>query len=342
MSKTTKIYLLLLLSAVLMGNTIKAQVTLEAKMDTNIMLIGDQTYYRIKASFPKDVNVEFPIFADTIIGELEILEHFKYDTTYENDLVHVEQKMLVTSFDSGWYELPPAKMQIIWPNSIEADSAKTNPVYFGVMTMQLDSANPNAITDIKAPMEAPVIFKEVAPFAFGGLLALLLAFITWYVYKRFVKKEPVFVKKEAPKEPAHIIAFRELDHLREAKIWQSGDTKEYYSRLTDIVRTYIEDRFGVLAMELTTGEIIQMIKPIKDISPDAKDSLKGMLQLADLVKFAKGAAMADENERSMRFAYEFVERTKVVEQESSEEVEEDSSQQSSAGSLQSEEGSKKL
>jgi hypothetical protein len=290
-----------------------AQISVSAKMDTNMLLIGDQTNITFEATFPDTIMASLPVYSDTVINKLEILNISDIDTVIENNMLKISQKYLVTSFDSGWYVIPPAKFTFGYPKANFIDTVWAKPLYFGVLTMPLDTANPNAITDIKAPIDAPLTFKEVLPFVGGGLGILLLAFLLFVLYKKYVKKEEVFVKKEKPKEPAHIVAIRELDKLKDEKLWQKGLIKKYYSALTDIVRTYMEDRFEFPAMESTTEEIIQTLRKNKEIDKELKNELFEMLRDADFVKFAKATPLAEENEKNLKLAYDFILKTKPVE-----------------------------
>ena len=289
-----------------------SQVTVNVSMDTSMLLIGDQTHVVLHAAYPDSLEVKFPVFADTIINKLEILNALPVDTVHNGNMLNVTQSYLVTSFDSGWYQIPPMKFAILFPKSQLHDTLKSLPVYFGVQTMRIDTANANAIADIKPPLDAPLTFKEVLPFVGWGLGILLILFLAYYLYKRYVKKEPVFVKKEKPKEPAYVIALRDLDMLKEEKLWQQGLIKEYYSKLTDIIRIYIDDRFGIHAMEMTTEEIREVMRKNIEIEKALKEDLVENLIVADFVKFAKASTLADENEKSMKFAYEFVLKTKPV------------------------------
>lgn len=309
----TAIGLFLLLFLFSLTGSLKAQVLVEVKMDTNMMLIGDQTNVIFEASFPDSLQVDLPIFSDTIIDKLEILTISDIDTIRENSIIKIRQQYLVTSFDSGWYVIPPIDFALAFPALNRLDTLQSRPIYFGVSTMVLDTANADAVTDIKAPIDAPITLREILPFAgiaFGVLLVILLAYV---LYLKFVKKEPIFVKKEKPKEPAHIIANRELDNLKSEKLWQKGHTKEYYSKLTEVVRVYIEDRFGILAMESTTDEIIDAFRISGDLTKELKDGLFDTLVQADFVKFAKANTLANENEQCLTFAYSFVAKTKPVE-----------------------------
>jgi len=302
--------LLLILAVFVSSYSAVSQISVEVKMDTSMLLIGDHTKVTFEAIVPQDMQVEFPLYTDTIIGELEVLDILLNDTTVKNNLQYLAQQYLVTSFDSGWFVIPEQKF--VLRNGDWIDTLYSKPIYFGVMPMPLDTANTNAIADIKAPIDAPVTFMEALPYAGGGFGILIILFLAYLLYMKYAKKQPVFVKKEKPKEPAHVIAFRDLDKLKEEKLWQQGKNKEYYSELTDIVRTYIEDRYDINAMELTTDEIIHEVISGKIIEKELKDQLFDTLVRADFVKFAKATTLADENDASMKFAYEFVIKTKPV------------------------------
>ncbi|MDA3893004.1 MAG: hypothetical protein PF517_15185 [Salinivirgaceae bacterium] len=312
-NKVAGLFFILSVMLVIPQMSVQGQVAVSVKMDTSMLLIGDQTNVVFEASFPESAMVSMPVFSDTIIDKLEIINIANTDTIRENKSVLIRQKYLVTSFDSGWYEIPPVQFVVGFLSENRMDTLQSNSVYFGVMTMPIDTANADAITDIKVPIDAPITFKEVLPFAGIGLGVLLLAFLAYILYLKLTKKEPIFVKKEKPKEPAHIVAFRDLEALKEAKLWQKGQVKEYYSRLTEVVRVYIEDRYDILAMESTTDEIIDAFRLGRELDRELKDDLFDTLVLADFVKFAKASPMADENEKSMLFAYNFISKTKVVE-----------------------------
>lgn len=326
-SKKMSKYLTILTIAVIMatGNA-GAQVNVSAQMDTSMLLIGDQTNIRLESSFPQGYAVQMPIFADTIIRGLEVLEAGKIDSTITDGIIHISQKYLVTSFDSGWYAIPQQPFAIAQPDGF-VDTIYSESIYYGVMTMPLDTANPNAITDIKPLQEAPFKFSELKPYLkIGGLVLLALAIIGFIIYViiRYKHNKPIFSAPK-PKEPAHVIALRQLDQLNEQKLWQHGLVKEYYSALSDIIRTYLNGRFGVQAMESTTAEIMQMTRSITEIDRDLRKELQELLERADFVKFAKAQTVANENEASFEFVMHFILKTKPVEQLRDEEIDDTNS-----------------
>ena len=292
-----------------------AQVSVKASMDTSMMLIGDQTNFRVEASFPDGYKVMLPVMADTVSRGLEIVEAGAIDSAIADGFVRLSQKYVVTNFDSGWYavrQLPFA----IFDKDGNTDTIYSEQVYYGVMTMPLDTANPNSICGPKPMAEAPFIFKELTHYLKWGLLILLAAFAVVFAVYALIKhkrNEPIFVKPK-PQEPAHVVALRQLDELKEQKLWQRGLVKEFYSSLTDIARGYLNGRFGLQAMESTTSEIMQMTKNVPEIDKDLRKNLQDLLERADFVKFAKAQTVANENEASFDFVEHFVLTTKPVEQ----------------------------
>jgi hypothetical protein len=177
--------------------------------------------------------------------------------------------------------------------------------------MPLDSAK--NIADIKPVIKMPVVWADVWPLLLmGGLILVGIALVGFgiYAFIRWRNNKPVFSISK-PAEPPHNIALRDLDKLRSEKLWQSNRTKDYYIRLSDIVRTYIEGRFGVMAMEMTSEEIIASIRFTGFEDNNLIDRLGRMFTLSDLVKFAKAQPFPDENETSMLDSYLFVNNTKI-------------------------------
>jgi len=288
---------------VLMANP---SIRVDARFDSAQILIGDQIYLTVAVEQPRNAKVVLPNFRDSLAGKIEILKIFPIDTqVLDNGRVRILQRYLVTSFDSGVYQVGPVVFPYQYDNV--ADSIISDPVTLTVNTIPIK--DPTKIADIKSIIRLPLTFKELLPFMAISLLFLLLVAAGIYAYLRWKQKKPLFPFMEKPAEPAHVIAFRELEKLKAAKLWQQGNYKEYYSRLTDIVRAYIEARFGVPAMESTTPEIYQTLLALDTIPKSLTDELHQMLQLADLVKFAKAEPLPDENDNAWHTAYQFVSKT---------------------------------
>jgi len=304
--------LLVLIVATLAGNLKAQQIKATASLDSTNILIGDQVKLFLEIDHPKGVDVTFPQVPDTIAGYIEVLGKTAIDTFEgdKSDNIKQVQAYTITSFDSGSYRIPPYWFGINTDGTV--DSVPSNGVTLNVYTMQIDTTKGPA--DIKMPYGAPLTLKEVTPYILGVILIGAIIFFLLYSIKRKKKNKPLFVRPQKPKEPAHVVALRELDRIKDEKVWQKGKTKLYYSELTDTLRTYIEDRFEIRAMEQVTDEILDSFRHQKGLLNDKNFSnLTQILQLADLVKFAKYEPLPDDDNLALVNAYFFVNETKKEE-----------------------------
>ncbi len=285
-------------------------VQVNARFDSTAIMIGDQIKLHIELERQKDVRVQFPAWADTLTRNIEIVETYPIDSTpAANGMIRLKQDILVTSFDSGRHVLPPIRFPFVAEG--HADTIATRPIYLEVLTMPLDTTQNFA--DIKPIYKVPIGWADIWPWLLRfGLLFLAAALIGFgiYAFIRWRNNKPIFSAPKPP-EPPHITALRELDKLRGEKLWQSNRTKDYYTRLSDVVRTYIEGRFGVTAMEMTSDEILSGLRNADFEDNNLVDRLRKLFSLADLVKFAKAEPLPDENETSMLDSYLFVNNTKI-------------------------------
>jgi hypothetical protein len=280
----------------------------QSKLSTDSILIGDQVELTITANVPKEYDVQFPFFADTIVTGIEVFGRPKIDTlikrTGDKEFTY---RINITSFDEGYYRIPNFKLP--FSNGQTIDTAITSPIWLTVNTLPPDSTVAT-IFDINMPYSQPITFAEVAPWVGGGLLlAALIALIIIYFIKR-KKGEPIFFPSK-PAEPPHIIALRELQKIKDQKLWNTTNHKHYHSLLTDVIRFYIEGRYGVPAMEQTTFETIGNLRTKELLTAQLIEKLHDTLSLADLVKFARFKPEISENEASLNFGFRFVNETKV-------------------------------
>lgn len=303
------IFFSILISGVSSAQRIKAT----ARLDSTNILIGDQIKLFLEIDHPKNVEVQFPQLPDSLnMGLIEVLSRSAIDTfELDNDELQKQiQSFTITSFDSGSYRIAPAWFKIDVDGTI--DSVPTNGVTLNVFTMQIDTTK--GPTDIKMPYDAPLTLKEVTPYILGVILIGAIIFLILYSIKRKKNNKPIFARPKKPKEPAHIVAIRELDRIKTEKIWQQGKSKQYYSELTEALRVYIEDRFEIPAMEQTSDETIESFRINKNLLSDKLfTNLSQTLKLADLVKFAKYNPLPDDGSLSLSNAYDFVNTTKKEE-----------------------------
>ncbi len=303
MVRNFKLHIVFLAVMMFFMQSITAQnISLEIRLDTQDILIGDQVSLHIEVQMTDQYDITFPVFRDTLTSGVEILKVTSIDTTkIDEGKSSLVQQMLITSFDSGYYRIPP--LPFVWKGQERKDTLYSSPVGLAVHTVAVDTTQ--EIKAIKSPMEAPVTFAEIWPLLLIFILVALIGFFVFWYIKRRKENKPVF-RIEKPKEPAHRIALRELDKLSEEKLWQKNEVKLFYTRLTNIIRKYIEDRFNVHAMEQTSGEIMHEIKKGYIDDKHLQNLLSELLSLADMVKFARNIPLPDENERLMKHAYDFV------------------------------------
>jgi hypothetical protein len=280
-------------------------VEVKTQFDTNQIRIGEAFHLDIQVHQPAGIKVDFPQIRDTLIDKVEVLGSWPADTTLHNGELEILKRYKLTSFDSGLYVVPPMVFRFHSP--VWTDSLESNPLFLYVHTVATDST----IYDVKSPLHMPVAFLEVFPFVLGGIIFFVgIGFLYWYLLRKR-RNKPIF-RPARPEEPAHVIAFRELRELEDEKLWQRNEFKQYYSRLTEIIRRYMERRYGIPAMEMTSYEILEAWTGVGEGREDLTGKLNRLLNLADLVKFAKQKPVASENEENMEIAYDFVEKTKWV------------------------------
>lgn len=280
-----------------------------ASIDSASIMIGDQLNMEVGITLPKGFEVRWPTFKDTLSVHIEILKASAIDTVFTEDRNTLKQQLLITSFDSGFFEIPSITFNFKHQNDTLIFSANTNKLFLQVYTPQVDTTQ--AFKIIKGPIAEPYTFREALPWILLVLLIVIVLGLGMLYIRKRRRNQPVFTRKVKPLPPPHIVAIKKLEELRLAKIWQQGRLKMYYTQLADITREYMERRYRFDALEMTTDEILDTLKKHK-INQDALNKLGAVLQLADLVKFAKAQPTALENDLSLNHSIDFVNETKEV------------------------------
>ncbi len=287
--------------------TYAQQVNVNAGVDSNHILIGDQVEVYFEVIQPRNYIVHFPGFTDTIVANVEIIKQHKPDTNWISEQkLEVRHEYTVSSYDSGFYYIPPLKFPV--KSDLGRDTITSESFFLEVSTIPLDTAKQKSVYGLKGPYEAPLTLQEILPYILYGLSAVILVLLIIYYRKRKKKNKPVF-KPQKPPEPPHRIALRELEELKKLQLWQHGKIKAYYTQLSDIIRQYIERKFQINAMELTSDEILNAFLGNQSLDSKAYEELEELLTVADLVKFAKFTPQPGDNENNYTLAYNFIRRT---------------------------------
>ena len=282
------------------------QMGVTARLDSTHLLIGQQMQVALEVNHPVGSSVQFPAFTDTLTRSIEILEMSTRDTFVKADgFAQIIQRLTITSFDSGYHIIPPIPFFI--KNTDEStDTLQTNPLGLEILLVPVDTTQ--AIKPIKEPADIPYTLRDVLPWILSGLLLAAVAFGVYLYFKKRKKPETAAVRS-TPKEAPHVIAMRALAKLKDEQLWQSGELKAYHSKLTDIIREYIEHRFQIHTIERTSDEILTSLGTAGLAKQIPFANLQQILHQADLVKFAKGKPLPEDNVRSLEIAYDFVKQT---------------------------------
>jgi len=211
--------------------------------------------------------------------------------------------VVLAPFEEGTYHLPQIAIQRISPAG-EIDTLLFDPQVMEVKTMPVDTAVfvPH---DIKGQMGYPLTFKEILPYILGVLLLVVLVALAVVL----VRRRRASQDGGAHRDPPYIVALRKLESFRGDKYWAPEKQKAYYSGITDTLREYIAETFGIDAKEMTTAEIFDALKDNGRLTPELFGSTKELFELADFVKFAKHIADESENAAALPLSVRFVTST---------------------------------
>ena len=301
--QTLRVCCLLVLSFFLHTISSAQQPIVQAKLDSNHILIGDQLGLHLEAHLPNGFTISPPdLRAFDTLESIEIIDLQPPKTADKSNGQLVTQDLIITAFDSGTVRVPAITYS--YQGNGKSGTISTNDLLLEVSTVIADSLG---LAPLKPYIHEPMTLQDVLPIilAIGGLI--VVGILIWWWIKRRKKAEippppPVMI-------PVHRIALEQLSELKEKELWQKGEVKAYQSELTHIVREYLENRYHIQALESTTDEITRELHR-KDVSKAHQEQLTQMLQMADLVKFAKAKPSIDIHDQVWEAARQFVEDTK--------------------------------
>ncbi|MBR1388545.1 MAG: hypothetical protein IJ569_02870 [Prevotella sp.] len=287
--------------------TLSAQnVSVEASIDSIQILVGQQAHVTLKATVKENAKVEFPQFkpSEYVTPGVEVLGREELpDQEADNDYVEKSMVYTLTSFDDTLYYLPPLTVKV------DGKPYKSKSLALKVLTIEVDTVHTDQFFGPKGVQENPFMWSEWSPIFWLSVLLLIVLALTYYLYARLRDNKPIIthikiVKKLLP----HQKAMKEIEQIKADKMVTSENSKEYYTKLTDTLRKYIEERYGFNAMEMTSSEIIGHLMASQD--QKALDELRQLFATADLVKFAKYSTLINENDMNLVNAIEFINQTK--------------------------------
>lgn len=285
-----------------------------AHLSTDSILLGDR--FRLSVEVDKDLMqvVEFPTFDNGRLADsIEIVSEGAVDTlAQEGRRLKLKREYELTCFEPAIYRMGRFPLLYIDKNLVDTLWSEDS-LQLTVQTIEIDTTT-QQIYDIKPPIKTPLRFGEISGYLLRILLGLIVLGVIAYVLIRRLQRKPLLGGAPAPEDPPHVAAIKSLEKLHAQKLWQSGKQKQYYTRLTDILRAYMQRRYGFRAMEYTSAEILTKLRN-EELSERARKRIENLLPLSDFVKFAKYVPDAQQNEDAYQDAYYFVEETKESERE---------------------------
>lgn len=293
-----------------------SQVVVEQRLDSMEMFIGEQVHLTLSVTAKSGQRVEFPaVKAGTyLLDGIELLEVADADTVkQDNGMQKISRKYTLTSFDDTLYYLPPVTVKV------DGKPYQSKSLALKVITVEVDTLKKDEFFPAKGIQDNPFMWSDWTPIIWQILLVILLSAVGYYLYKRLRSNKPIIKRiKVVKKVLPHQKALKEIERIKSEKMTSSEDQKAYYTQLTDTLRTYLQDRFGINAMEMTSGEIIDRLRQEED--KEKLDELRELFETADLVKFAKYSALINENDRNLTTVVAFINDTKMEDMPTEEKI----------------------
>ena len=283
---------------------IQAQtITVSASTDTTDYLVGDYIQYNIEVVTNNNIQLLQPTFPDSL-SQLELISVEEPVIIEDDKSKTVNYGFILAGFDSISATIPPVAIEYRSAEDTLYKRITCDSLTVNIHTVAVSKAE--EIKDVKSPILIPFDWIWLLLWI---ILAVIVIIVGKYLYKRYkLKKSEEPIKKRVVKIPAHVTAIKALNSLEKEQVWQKGFVKEYHSRITEIIRTYFEERFNLAAMELTTTESMLQLSNIKE-AVNISDLTFKFLTNADLVKFAKFKPLESVNNEMMIQANDIVQST---------------------------------
>lgn len=283
----------------------RAQVT--AKINPIEIMIGEQAQVTITVNADENAKIEWPVFKprEQLVPGVEVISSSttsQTSDTSETSLNSRSMTLVLTSFDGKLYSLPPFVVKV------NGKEQKTNELALKVIEVEVDTTKLDQFFGPKDVQNNPFQWSEWAPAFWLSVLMLVLTALGIWFYMRLRANKPIITRIKIVKRLLpHQKAMKEIEQIKANKMVTSENQKEYYTKLTDTLRRYIEERYGFSAMEMTSAEIIDRLM---QTDQQSLDELRQLFTTADLVKFAKYSTMINENDANLVSAIDFINQTK--------------------------------
>ena len=310
-----KIAIIISFLALVLSESRAQSVFVEQKIDSIGIFIGQQAHVTVTVTAGENAQVVFPDWKPQtfLVPGVELLAIESDSADADNGQKSRTRRLTITSFDENLYALPPVEVKV------DGKPYKSEQLALKVVTMDVDTLHPNEFFPPKDVQDNPFLWSEWSSLLWLSLLIVALCALGIWLQLRLKANKPIItsiriIKKILP----HQRAMKAIEEIKAEHMTTSDDPKEYYTRLTDTLRQYINERFGFNAMEMTTSEIIDNLQKSGDQTMIGE--LKDLFETADLVKFAKYSTLIGENDLNLVNAINFIDQTKIEGQPTEERI----------------------
>ncbi|MCR4592216.1 MAG: BatD family protein [Bacteroidaceae bacterium] len=284
-----------------------AQVLVDVRVDSLQLLIGEQTDLTLGVTLGAKQKLQLPALrkGEEIIPNVEVIDVQRPDTNLldEGKRMEIIQRYTITAWDSSLYYLPPFEV------NVDGKKYKSKSLAIKVYTVDVDTLHIDKFFPPNGVMNVPFAWSDWEGIVYATFVLVLLLIVCVVLLYHIVNGKPIVrIIRRKKVLPPHKVAIDEIEKIKAARKWAEEDSKEYYTLLTDTLRTYIKDRYGFNAMEMTSAEIIERL--IADNNEEALSELREIFTTADLVKFAKYNTLINENDANLVAALEYINQTK--------------------------------
>jgi hypothetical protein len=310
MSRLDKKFIFSFLLFMLAAGALWAQneVSIDSQVDRAKILIGDVVRYSLRITHAADVTVEMPTPGSNL-GQFELRDYKVLAPQKKEGKTTLGADYLISTFDTGEYEIPSLSVTYTVKGDTARHTLKSEPI-----KIQVQSLNPSEagdIRDIKPPLTPPRDWKTLILTGLAVVLGIAAIVAAWWYIRRRRQGKSILPERQVPLRPAHEIALEELKALVASDWLAAGKHKAWHSELADIVRRYIEGRYGVDALEMTSRQLLTALDKY-GLDERWLPGLTDMLTICDMAKFAKYVPEPAETERLTAAAFDFVDGTKLI------------------------------
>jgi hypothetical protein len=292
------------------------QVSLQASVDRATITIGDLITYTVTVIRDENVEVKLPDLGGNL-GGFEIRDYEVHQPRREEGRLVDRVDYIISTFETGEFAIPPVEVRVTVPPGDQEQILRTESIR--IVVESLKPSEEGDIREIKPPWEIPHDWRPVILFGSVGLALLLAVLAVIFLILRRRRGKALLPRKAGPPRPPHEIAFEKLRLLSQSGLLEKEKIKRYYSEISEIIRRYVEGRFRIIALELTSTDLLEELRSSRECAEEHIELFEVFLSRCDLVKFAKYIPTEEENREAMDLALRIVDRTRVVEEPSPEE-----------------------